>query len=115
MKRKKGYVPKKDTLGDYLQKYEAQSEEFKDHLNFQGFFQMKEEKRTRRKNQGEGIFFLSIFNGSPLCPARAWVKELDTHVKQHQVSENEAIRVAVLHFEGKAYDWWLFEYFSLKN
>ena len=37
MKRKKGDVPKRSTLGDYLQEYEAQSEEFKDYLNFQGF------------------------------------------------------------------------------
>ena len=49
MKRKKGDVPKGDTLGDYLQEYKDQSEEFKDHLNSQGFFQMKEEKSTRSK------------------------------------------------------------------
>ena len=36
-------------------------------------------------------------------------------MQQHQVSEDEAIRVAVLHFEGKAYAWWMFESFSLKN
>ena len=81
MKRKKGDMPKRDTLGDYLQEYEDQSEEFKDHLNFQGFFQMKEERSTRRKNQGEDRFFLSTFYGSPLCPARAWVEEIDTFVQ----------------------------------
>ena len=64
---------------------------------------MKEEKSTRSKNQSEGRFFLSIFYGSPLCPARAWVKELDTFVQQHQVSEFEAIKVAALNFEGKVY------------
>ena len=37
MKRKKGDVPKKYTLGDYLQEYEAQFEEFKDHLISKGF------------------------------------------------------------------------------
>ena len=98
MKRKNGDVPKRDTLGDYFQEYETQSEELKDHLNFQGFFQMKEERSTRRKKQGEGIFFLSTFDGSPLYPARAWVKELDTFVQQHKVSEIEAIKVGALHF-----------------
>ena len=33
----KGDVPKRETLSDYLQDYESQSKEFKDHLNFQGF------------------------------------------------------------------------------
>ena len=36
-------------------------------------------------------------------------------MQQHQVSEKEAIKVEVLHLEGKAYAWWLFESFSLKN
>ena len=43
------------------------------------------------------------------------MKELDTFVQQHQVSEFEAIKVVALNFEGKAYAWWLFESFSLKN
>ena len=34
---------------------------------------------------------------------------------QHQVSEDEAIKVAVLHLEGKAYAWWLFASVSLNN
>ena len=33
----KGDVPKKETLGDYLQEYESQSKRFKDHLSFQRF------------------------------------------------------------------------------
>lgn len=114
-KMEKGDVPKKGILGDYLQEYEAQSKGFKYHLKLQGFCKIKEEIITRSKQHGVGIFFLSTFYGSPKCPARAWVKELDNYVQQHQVSENEAIKVAVLHLEGKAYSWWLFEYFSLKN
>ena len=110
-----GNVPKKETLGDYLQEYESQSKRFKDHLNFQGFWKIKEDQRPsahsrsiRSKQQGAGRFFLFTFDGSPKCLARAWVKELDTYVQQHQVSEDEAIKVAALHFEGKAYAWWLF-------
>ena len=60
-------------------------------------------------------FLVSIFDGSPTCSARAWVEELDTFLQQHKISEDEAIRVAVLHFGGKAYAWWIFESFSLKN
>ena len=104
-KMEKGDVPKKETLGDYLQEYEAQYKGFKYHLNFQGFCNIKEERNTRSKQHGVGRFFPSTFDGSPKCPARVWVKELDTYVQQHQVSENEAIKVATLHLEGKAYAW----------
>ena len=62
-----------------------------------------------------GRFILSTFDGSPQCSARAWVEELDTYLQQHQVSENKAIKVGALHFGGKAYAWWIFESFSLKN
>ena len=108
-------VPKKETFGDYLQEYEPQSKGFKYHLNFQGFFKIKEERSTRSKKDGVGRFFLSTFDGSPKCPARVWVKEMDTYVQQHQVSEKEAIKVIALHLEGKAYAWCLFETFSLNN
>ena len=59
------------------------------------------------------IFFLSTFDGSPTCSAKAWVEEFCTYLQQHLVSE-EAIRVAALHFEVKVYAWWIFESFSLK-
>ena len=91
-------MPKKETLSDYLQEYESQSKRFKDHLKFQGFCKIKEERSTRCKQHDVGIFFLSTFDGSPKYLARAWVEELDTYLRQHQVSENEAIKVAVLHF-----------------
>ena len=39
-----GDTPKEETLGEYLQEYESQSRRFKEHLNFQVFFQFKGEK-----------------------------------------------------------------------
>ena len=36
-------------------------------------------------------------------------------MQQHQITEDEAIRVAALHLGGKVYAWWLFESFTLKN
>ena len=77
-----GNVPKKETLGDYLQEYESQSKRFKDHLNFQEFFKIREEKITSCKHHDMGIFFLSTFYGSPKFSARAWVEELDTYLQQ---------------------------------
>ena len=62
-RKEKGDVPKRETLGDYLQEYEAQSKEFKDHLNFQRFCKIKEEGRS--KQHGVSRFFLSTFDGAP--------------------------------------------------
>lgn len=62
-----------------------------------------------------GRFSLSTFDGSPTCSAKAWVEELHTYLQQHQISEDEAIKVVALHFEGKAHAWWIFESFSLRN
>ena len=43
------------------------------------------------------------------------MEELDTFLQQHQISEDKAIRVSVLHLGGKTHAWWTFESFSLKN
>ena len=80
--------------------------------SFKEFFKIKVE---RSKLNDMDKFSLSTFDGSPTCSTKAWVEELHTYLQQHQVSEDEAIRVAALHFEGKAYAWWIFESFSLKN
>ena len=62
-----------------------------------------------------GRFFLPTFNGSPKSRAKAWVKKLDTYFQLHQVSEDEALRVAEFHLEGKAYAWLFFETYSLNH
>ena len=67
------------------------------------------------KQQDADIFLLSTFFGSPTCSVGAWVKELNSYLQLHHISEGEAIRVAVLHFRGKVHAWWIFESFSLKN
>ena len=105
-------MPKRGTLSGFLHEYESQNQKFRDHITFSDFCKIM----VRRTNQHYiDIFLLSIFYGSPTCSARAWVEELDTFLQQHQISEDEAIRIAALHFGGKVYAWWLFESFTLKN
>ena len=60
-------------------------------------------------------FHLSTFEGSPVCLAKAWVEELETFLHHHQMLEDEAIIIAALHLRGKAFSWWIFESFSLRN
>ena len=105
-------MPKRKTLSDLLQEYESQTERFRDHTTFQESCKIQVEKS---KQQDIDRFLLSTFDGSPTCSARAWVKELDTFLQYHQISEDEAIKIAALHFRVKAYAWWIFEYCSLKN
>ena len=62
-----------------------------------------------------GRFSLPTFDGSAKDSAKSWVKKLDTYFQLHQVSEEEALRVATLHLQGKAYAWCLFESSSLKG
>ena len=70
-------APREETLSDYLQKYESQSWRFKVHLDFQGFFQLKEDRRSSNHNRSKrGRIFLSNFDGSTKCTTEAWVKEL---------------------------------------
>ena len=105
-------MPKIMTLSDLLREYESQTERFRDHTDFQKFCKIQVEKR---KQQDSGIFLLSIFAGSPTCSVGAWVKEIDSYLQLHHISEDAAIRVAALHFRGKAHAWWIFESYSLKN
>ena len=105
-------MTRRETLSDFLQEYESQTQNFRDHITFREFFKI-EVKRSKQHDMDR--FLLSNFDGSPTCFARAWVEELDNDLQQHQISEDEAIKVAALHFGGKDYAWWIFESFSLKK
>ena len=38
--------------------------------------------------------------------AKSWVEKLDIYFQLNQMSETEAIKVATLHLDGEAQDWW---------
>ena len=102
-------MTRRETFSDFLQGYESQIQKFRDHITFLEFCKIK--VKGIKKHD---IFLLSTFDGSPTCSARAWVEELDSYLQQHHISEDQAIKVAMLHFGGKAYAWWIFESFYLK-
>lgn len=103
-------MTRRETLSDFLQEYESQTQKFRDHITFLEFCEIKVKRRKQHDR-----FILSTFGGSPTCSTRAWVEELDTFLQQHQISKDEAMKVATLNFGGKAYAWWIFESFSLMN
>ena len=53
-----------------------------------------------------GRLFLPTFDDSHKSSARAWVEKLDVYFQLNQMTEVEAIKIATLHLEGEAHDWW---------
>ena len=100
-----GIMPKRMTLSELLREYESQTERFRDHTDFQEFCKIQ---MVKSQQQDRDRFLLSTFSGSPTCLVGAWVKELNSYLQLHHISGDEAIRVAVLHFRGKAHAWWIF-------
>ena len=98
--------------------YESQSHRFKDHLSFQEFFHIKDNRRPRHHNRvggfiqnydlhhTMGIFFLPNFDGSSKCTTKSWVEKLDIYFQLNKVPKMEAIKIATLHLEGEEHDWW---------
>jgi len=53
-----------------------------------------------------GRFILPNFDGSSKCSSKSWVEKLDIYFQLNEVPEMEAIKIATLHLEGEAHDWW---------
>jgi hypothetical protein len=46
------------------------------------------------------------FDGSSKCTARAWVHKLDTYFQLNKMVEANVIKLATLHLDGEAHEWW---------
>ena len=122
-----GGTQEEETLGDYFLEYESQSKRFKEHLNFQEFCRIKDNRRPNNHNRGVGYmqnndlqrtmrrFFLPSFDGSLKCTTKAWVEKLDTYFQLNRVSEMEAIKIEALNLEGEAHEWWFHGLYTLWN
>ena len=51
-----------------------------------------------------GWFFLPKIDGLSTFSAKAWVEKIDIYFQLNKVPEMEAIKIAVLHFEGEAHN-----------
>ena len=51
---------------------------------------------------------ISNFDGGSKCSARSWVQKLDTYFQLHQMKETYAIKLATLHLDGEAHEWWYY-------
>jgi len=50
--------------------------------------------------------YYPTFDGTAKCTTMAWVEKMDTYFQLNQMIEQEAIKMATLHLEGEAHDWW---------
>ena len=53
-----------------------------------------------------GKLTIPSFDGSSKSTAKAWVQELDTYFQLNQMIEAYAIKLATLHLDGEAHEWW---------
>jgi hypothetical protein len=53
-----------------------------------------------------GKLTIPNFDGSSSSTARAWVQKLDTYFQLNPMIEADAIKLATLHLDGEAHDWW---------
>ena len=54
------------------------------------------------------MLFRSNFDGSSKCTGKSWIEKLDIYFELKKVPEMEAIKIASLHLEGEAHDWWFY-------
>jgi hypothetical protein len=53
-----------------------------------------------------GKVIIPNFDGGSKCFARSWVQKLNTYFQLHQMTETDAIKLATLHLDDEAHEWW---------
>ena len=53
----------------------------------------------------EGMY-VPTYDGSSKSIAQASVEKLDTYFQLNRMTKMEAVKMATLHMEGEAHDWW---------
>lgn len=103
-------------MGHYFVEYQLYSPNFREAITFRDFSLLKGNNRSKGQGGGYthgtelqrtmGRLFLLIFDGSSKSSARAWVEKLFVYFQLNQVTKGDAIKIATLHIEGEAHDWW---------
>ena len=85
-------------------------------MSFSDFCNMKSRNRPRNFNKGFnhnyelhktlGRLTIPKFDGTHGGSARIWVQKLDTYFQLNPMTETDAIKLATLHLDGEAHEWW---------
>ena len=83
---------------------------------FSDFYNMKSRNRPRNFSKGFnhnyelqktlGRLTIPNFDGTREGSARIWVQKLDTYFQLNPMTETDAIKLATLHLDGEAHEWW---------
>ena len=85
-------------------------------MSFAEFCNLESQNRPRGDNKNlnnnfelqrtVGKLTIPNFDRSSKSFARAWVQKLDTYFQLNQMIEIDAIKLATLHLDGEAHEWW---------
>jgi hypothetical protein len=53
-----------------------------------------------------GKVTIPSFDGGSKCYVRSWVQKLNSYFQLHHMIETYAIKLATLHLDGEAHEWW---------
>ena len=53
-----------------------------------------------------GRLTIPKFDGTSNCSAKIWVQKLDTYFQLNPMTETDAIKLATLHLDWEAHEWW---------
>jgi hypothetical protein len=109
-----GPTEQDDSYLTYLEEYRRLGNDFQAAMSFTDFFHLKQKNRPRGAKRTPnhelqktlGKVTIPNFDGSSKCSARTWVQKLDTYFQLQQMTEMEAIKLATLHLDGEAHEWW---------
>jgi hypothetical protein len=110
-----GPTEQDDSYLTYLE-YRRLGNDFQAAMSFTDFFHLKQKNRPRGAKRTPNHEFqktlgkvtIPNFDGSSKCLARTWVQKLDTYFQLQQMTETEAIKLATLHLDGEAHEWWYY-------
>ena len=96
--------------------YRDLGDEFHSTMPFSYFSNMKIKNRPKNFNRGftqnyelkkiVGRFTIPNFEGSRSCSQRIWVQKFDIYFQLNLMTETDAIKLATLHLDGEAHEWW---------
>ena len=91
-------------------------DEFHVAMYFSYFYNMKSRNQPRNFNRGFnqnyelqqtlGRLTIPNFDGAHGGSTRIWVQKLDTYFQLNYMTETNVIKLATLHLDREAHDWW---------
>ena len=95
-------------MSAYLREYRALGEDFHSVMTFTDFCHFKSKNKPKSYNRPFTLGKLTIptFEGTRGGPARNWVQKLDTYFQLNPMIETDASKLATLHLDGEAHEWW---------